>query len=342
MATSRSIYDLDHQTAFDGINIRDIPGDPAAIGPEAIWIIWGASDLPPGMSVGILGYPGGAGANGVDNNGNISCSMAFQNTGDDIHFNTSEDVVEFLDGFWNTLLRIDIGTTLGTRWFYIQFGGPDPNDPAEWPGTPPPPTRPNKPVITQNAQQIEDNELKVSWTSGSPDIADDTGYYIEYQYDGNSEWWPAASIPVNPTTFPAHEVLFPLDDFITPPTEIIVVIRTYNYGPPKTITLPSDPSDPFFPAAPPPGEEEIPPTPTIEIPPPGIPTLGPGGTLIGDGYGGFNLGGTATMVFIQNPSGIYTLVKNKRHDTLYERMTGITSVDVKIPDPFVRTGFVGE
>jgi len=41
-----------------------------------------------------------------------------------------------------------------------------------------------------------------------------------------------------------------------------------------------------------------------------------------------------------NTSGIYTLTLNKTNDTLYDRDTDDT-VDVKIPNPFVRTGYVG-
>lgn len=48
----------------------------------------------------------------------------------------------------------------------------------------------------------------------------------------------------------------------------------------------------------------------------------------------------ATMLFISDPSGIYTLVRNKTHDTLYERLSGVTTVETKIPDPFVKTAFL--
>lgn len=39
-------------------------------------------------------------------------------------------------------------------------------------------------------------------------------------------------------------------------------------------------------------------------------------------------------------SGIYTLNKNKRSDTYYNRsVSPVTEIDVKIPDPFIKTGF---
>lgn len=60
-----------------------------------------------------------------------------------------------------------------------------------------------------------------------------------------------------------------------------------------------------------------------------------------DGTGGIAIGSAAPLVLSVDASGIYTLVKNKTHDTLYERQSGITSVDVKIPNPFAKTGYFG-
>lgn len=74
------------------------------------------------------------------------------------------------------------------------------------------------------------------------------------------------------------------------------------------------------------------------------PTFGPGGdspdiNVTYDGALAFEW--NSVMAFITDPSGIYTMVVGKTHDTLYNR--GIeTSVDVKIPDPFIKTAFVPE
>ena len=57
---------------------------------------------------------------------------------------------------------------------------------------------------------------------------------------------------------------------------------------------------------------------------------------------GIFLGGTSTLQFIGNPSGIYTVVPGKAYDTLYERIPAVTSQDVKIPDPFIITAYIGE
>jgi hypothetical protein len=62
-----------------------------------------------------------------------------------------------------------------------------------------------------------------------------------------------------------------------------------------------------------------------------------------DGIGsGMDLGGAAIIQAIGNPSGIYTLVSGQAYDTLYERIPVVSSQDVKIPDPFIKTAFVGE
>lgn len=58
--------------------------------------------------------------------------------------------------------------------------------------------------------------------------------------------------------------------------------------------------------------------------------------------GGIDFGGAPSIAMIVNPSGIYGLIPNLTHDVLYERIPTITSVNVKIPDPFAKTGFLPE
>jgi hypothetical protein len=60
-----------------------------------------------------------------------------------------------------------------------------------------------------------------------------------------------------------------------------------------------------------------------------------------DGYT-VNVGGAADLVFIGSPSGIYTLVKGKLNDTLYNRGGTEATIDVEIPNPFIVTGFLGD
>lgn len=46
-------------------------------------------------------------------------------------------------------------------------------------------------------------------------------------------------------------------------------------------------------------------------------------------------------ILLTNASGIYTLVVGKSSDTLYSSLRDGTTRDVKIPDPFAKTGFIG-
>lgn len=65
-------------------------------------------------------------------------------------------------------------------------------------------------------------------------------------------------------------------------------------------------------------------------------------TATGDGtqFSGSVALGTLTIL-LTNASGIYTLVPGKRQDTYYSSHRDGTTVDIKIPDPTGRTGFVG-
>lgn len=56
--------------------------------------------------------------------------------------------------------------------------------------------------------------------------------------------------------------------------------------------------------------------------------------------GGMDFNGDPAKLLIENLSGIYTLVPNKTTDTIYIN-SGSTSIDVKIPDPEFKTGYIG-
>ena len=59
--------------------------------------------------------------------------------------------------------------------------------------------------------------------------------------------------------------------------------------------------------------------------------------------GGIDVGGSATIQVLSDASGIYTLVPGQYHDELYQRTSTTTSttVNVMIPNPFFKTGFIG-
>lgn len=65
-------------------------------------------------------------------------------------------------------------------------------------------------------------------------------------------------------------------------------------------------------------------------------------TALGNGvqFSGSVTLGTLTIL-VTNGSGIYTLVLNKTDDTLYSSLRDGTTYDVKIPNPFIKTGFIG-
>jgi len=60
---------------------------------------------------------------------------------------------------------------------------------------------------------------------------------------------------------------------------------------------------------------------------------------------GVQFSGTITLgsltILLTNASGIYTLVPGKTNDTLYDSARDGTTRNVRIPDPFAKTGFIG-
>lgn len=68
------------------------------------------------------------------------------------------------------------------------------------------------------------------------------------------------------------------------------------------------------------------------LPPEGINIMGEGGLI---------LSGSAARTILYDVSGIYTIIPGKRNDTLYDRLSGQPSVDVAIPNPYFKTGYIG-
>lgn len=71
------------------------------------------------------------------------------------------------------------------------------------------------------------------------------------------------------------------------------------------------------------------------------PPLPPQGNINVLANGGVDLNGAPPLTLLRDVSGIYTLVTGKRNDTLIDRQAGQPSIDVKIPDPVFKTGYVG-
>jgi len=157
---------------------------------------------------------------------------------------------------------------------------------------------------------------------------DELGNKIEISiYDGvnSTVWFPIVSTPENATTILITEaqirgiIAQGIADLVIadqPSYDIYFIVSSFKVG---GISAPSN--EYFFTYTYTAG-----PTPDIDI----------------TGSGGIAFGGTAAIVFIINPSGIYTLVKDKHHDTLYERAGSITTIDVTIPEPYGITGYIGD
>lgn len=75
----------------------------------------------------------------------------------------------------------------------------------------------------------------------------------------------------------------------------------------------------------------------IDYPPPEEPP--PGVAILGNG--GLTLNGSVPKTLLMDVSGIYTIISGKRNDTLYDRLSGQPNVDVAIPNPNFKTGYIG-
>jgi hypothetical protein len=59
------------------------------------------------------------------------------------------------------------------------------------------------------------------------------------------------------------------------------------------------------------------------------------------GNGGLVLDGPTASGLLKDVSGLYTLTAGKRNDTFQDRQSGQTTVDLEIPDPTFKTGYLG-
>lgn len=283
---------------------------------------------------------------------------------------TGPELDAFAGGF---TISSDAGDT-ATYFIIVQLGNAI-ESPFTFGGSPPPPRKTTKPVVTPPEPDDEWGFVWISWTTDDALDTEVMGFQIWTiaNYPGATAYI-VGNAPALSGTHPNYSFRYAIgsNEWPDPTTQYTFTVKPVLWdqplaNPPSGILgEESNESDPVIYdfGGTPPVPEEV--TPDIELPPldpetglpiPGVPVenlippfedpelpdeILPPGTLSGAGYGGFNLGGTSLddAVFMMNVSGIYTLVEGKLHDTLYERMTGITSHDVKIPDPFVKTGFI--
>lgn len=319
MANSTLFIDgLDHNTADAGLPISSLP---VILGLKGIVtdfsIIWGGDGLPPSdgaISLQGFPYPGaGAIATGTDSSGGIGVVKTFAMAApfdDDTQWDTSAGLVVLTDGFWDQDVRVFISNITGTRRVQIDIVVLELSD------------------LTENLVDTPDNlvDSNPSW-----DLVEEEGSVdLDWTYDNTLAEDPAGFAIVREKTDAPTEALqivgnVPFETGVTDYsyTDYFFLVGTYSY---YIIT--------YKYGSPP--EKSPPSSPPIVI------VIGgdsPDISVTSDM--GFTLEWGSVMAFITDPSGIYGLIPNKTHDTLYNRAVE-TSIDVKIPDPFVKLAFLPE
>lgn len=298
----KSITGLTNLQAGDGIPISSIPGD-TGIGPSIAVLTALASGLPPSDgSISITLFPNGVATQfGTDPSGNITVQMTIFNNGDDKSF---------------AVAVYGINITLPDG-FWAQLIRSSVNSALGTRGfdiqfTTLEPTDFN-PTLVDPPDNLADSN-----TSYDP-IADEGNTDLTFSYDNSNAENPTAlavlrdgvfvgSVPwVNGTTSYAYT------DTVFAPGTYTYTVKAYKY--PDAISPASNSVPVTFGGT----------SPDINVT-----------TDLS-----FSLDWLSTIVLIVEPSGIYTLVEGKTHDTLYTHTTPAT-VDVKIPRPFGASALIGE
>lgn len=259
----------------------------------------------------------------------------------DLTFNVVGQPRSFLEG--GVRIACDLADE-ATYFIVLQTGNNIPPPDPTFNGIAPPPNKVSTPVATTPDPSDEWGFTFISWTTPDDIDTEVMGFRVNLQIPSVTAYIVGV-VPVNANDHPNYTLAYAIgsNEFPSDITQYTFTVEPYLFASPDNfLGEVSDPSDPVIFSSNNP-DPPVPVVPDILIPDPDeTPVLGPNGTFTGVGYGGFNLGGSSLddAVFIMNPSGIYTLEEGKLHDTLYERMTGITTQDVKIPDPFAKTGFV--
>lgn len=349
--TTKYYYDLSYSDVVDGFPFAKLAGPASVLAPGGgISLIVGC-DYPghPGTEITIQVFSP-LGIDAATANGSVSDVSTVSADGDGDFTFLQLGVTKHL---WDATIRVVSSiTTNGVYWLVLQLGneiGGEPIIPV-FEGTPPPPAKPGTPNAELDDPDDPWGPCTITWNT-TDDIADITGFVID-RYNSIDPGFASRRGVVFADA--ANHPNYTFTDWIGSEewsADVTYTVTAYKLDTPdNTMGEESDPSPEvnFDP-----GGGEPPPEPDLEIP---DPEEEPGpppdpdpeeedivpGTLTGTGYGGINFGGAVSddIIFSSNPSGIYTLVEGKTHDTLYERLTGVTSVDVKIPDPFIKTGFI--
>lgn len=298
---SKSITGLTHDQANDSLPFASIPGDSG--GPvSAVVLFVTGEDLPPSDgTITLQLFPTGKFTNGTDSDGNISVTATLVNSGDDKSFNIAGGgaPVVFTEGFWKDDIRGVSNTIVGVYGFSIQFSYYE---------------------FADFDPTLIDSPTNVTLVSSSWDAVEEEGKVdLSFSYDNGNAENPTSLAVVRDGVFVGYvpwvdgTTDYTYSDYIFAPGDYVYEVYAYLYGAPNLISGPSA---------------------SISVP------IGAGLPDI-SAVGGMDiaLDFTSSVIFISDPSGIYTLVPDKTHDTLYNRVD-TTSVDVKIPDPFIKTALV--
>lgn len=305
MPKFRSIGDLTWQQANDSIKISDMPGDGGGAGPIGFVITGGASGLPP--SSGLIGFqlfPGSHFADGTDSLGQIGTDITAFNSGNDRDFNVvGGGTINLPDGFFAASVR---SIVTGNQDGVSDFG-------VQF--------LPSDPVLnyTNNISEPPSNTRKSnpSWDGSKGTVTISTDFSNSTVVNPTAIAFYRDSEPLASVPWVDGITTYSYDDVVFAPGTYSYTAVVYKYGSPNRVSDESAPVSVEF--------ESGPPNFTIT------------------GSGGFDLGGSATIIFNIDPSGIYVLVPNKTHDTIYTDVTSSNeTVDVAFPIPMIKTFFSGK
>lgn len=310
----KAITGLTHNQGNAGMAIGAIPGDSG--GPiSAIQITALGFGLPPNdPSLAMIVYPNGSSVStGTDSDGNISASITLVNSGNDITFaivGGAGGNIDLVDGVWAQLIRGYVNHESGTRGFGVQFTYYEITD--FLPGL----------TVTPTNLVAANTAWDPEW--GINDGNDGRGNTdLTWDYDNTLGEDPLGfaivrdGVLVATVPFEDGVTTYEYTDYVFEEDTYEYWIITYKYLPDMEMSLPSD---------------------TIEIE--------FGGDIVGPAInvtGNINvdISFISPLVFISDPSGIYTLVPGKADDTIYNR-PGVTveTIHVKIPDPYAKIGYL--
>jgi hypothetical protein len=264
---------------------------------------------PSNGSLSIITYPGTEVAIGSDSGGFIGTLLTFTNNGDYREYATSNGNVTFTDGMMHLSVRveanfIDLDAVVNLN-VTISAGFPL-DQYVEDPALP----IPSDIIVDPGVEHF----INLGWQHQYL-LPDEVGFEIQKSTDDGETWETIALIP--PPIVPADG-----DYTIELPAEIAIYrLRAY---------------DPIAQTFSPWSTEAV----VSEEPLTDLEFVPVGGIKLGSiSVGEINQAGPIEFVMYSDPSGIYTLIPGQKFDRLYNR-AGDEYVDVTIPNPFVKLGFL--